>query len=154
MLPDKKMTKTLNSPLIIHSSNHGTEWSLYLVAEGVCALENMLSYFLGSLVFQIEEINCMACWWASEKNGLFVLIQTKAPARSRATENSLLHRKLLKYLSYPHRPPSVDVFIFGCWSRLKVLVFSLNFSCANTNPLRLEAFTGISKRLSVLRKPE
>lgn len=49
---------------------------------GLCSGESALSYFLGSLVFQMEEINCMACWWAPEMPFLFWF---------KATENSLLH---------------------------------------------------------------
>lgn len=65
------MTKTPHSPIIIHSSNHSVERSLYLAREAVCAMESMLSYFLSSLVFQMVEINCMACWWAPEMPFLF-----------------------------------------------------------------------------------
>lgn len=50
------MTKTLNSPLTIHCSNHSKELLLYLAGETVCVAESALSYFLSSLIFQMVEI--------------------------------------------------------------------------------------------------
>ena len=47
---------------IILSSNYSGERSLYLAGRGVCAAESTMSHFLRSLVFQMEEINCMGPW--------------------------------------------------------------------------------------------
>ena len=47
---------------IILSSNYSGERSLYLAGRGVCAAESTMSYFLRSLLFQMEEINCMGPW--------------------------------------------------------------------------------------------
>lgn len=83
------MTKTLPSPVIIQSSNHSDEQWLYLAGEAVSAVENTLSYFLCSLVFQMVEINCMACWWAPEMPFLFWFKANRQLFQT--TENLLLH---------------------------------------------------------------
>lgn len=116
------MIKTLHNPLIIHSSNRSDEWSLYLAGEAVCAVESTLPYFLGSLVFQMEGINCMACWWAPEMPFLF-WFKAKRPLSLRLQRTPCsVSQKIGKISELPSQI-CVVVFIFDCWRRLKGLFF-------------------------------
>lgn len=93
------MTETL---VIIHSSNHSDAWSLYLVREVVSAVEHALPYFLCSLVFQMVEINCMACWCAPEMAFLFSF-KANCQLSDYRDLTAPYHRRL--YHTHPHRPP-------------------------------------------------